>query len=66
MVTKKIIEYLDNSISLERAIELIKRNTRRFAKRQLTWFRKDQRINWFDVNEKTNFNELADKIIASL
>ena len=37
---KEIISYLKNEISLERAVELIKRNTRRFAKRQMTWFRK--------------------------
>ncbi|MDZ7624127.1 MAG: hypothetical protein U5J96_06745 [Ignavibacteriaceae bacterium] len=38
-------------ISLERAIELIKRNTRHYAKRQMTWFRKDERIHWFDVKK---------------
>lgn len=41
---KEIIDYLENKISLEKAVELIKRNTRRYAKRQLTWFRKDERI----------------------
>jgi tRNA dimethylallyltransferase len=44
---KEIIEYLDKKISFDEAIELIKRNTRHFAKRQLTWFTKDQEINWF-------------------
>ncbi len=45
---KEIIQHLDGEISLERAIDLIKRNTRHYAKRQLTWFRKDKRIQWFE------------------
>jgi len=52
---KEIIEYLEGNISLDRAIELIKRNTRHYAKRQLTWFRKDERIKWFNIN---GFDEL--------
>ncbi len=63
---KEIADYLGGKIQLERAVELIKRNTRRFAKRQLTWFRKDKRIVWLDVNEKTDFPELADKIIKKV
>jgi tRNA dimethylallyltransferase len=43
----EIFEYLDGNISLEQAIELIKKNTRQYAKRQLTWFRKDNEIKWF-------------------
>ncbi|RLD12303.1 MAG: tRNA (adenosine(37)-N6)-dimethylallyltransferase MiaA [Chlamydiae bacterium] len=46
---KELLSYLNGEFSLERAIELIKRNTRRFAKHQLTWFRKDERIDWFDI-----------------
>ena len=55
---KEIISYLDKEITLERAVELIKRNTRRYAKRQMTWFRKDDRINW------TNINSIDDLINA--
>ena len=46
---KELLAHLNGEYSLDRAIELIKRNTRRFAKHQLTWFRKDERIEWFDV-----------------
>lgn len=60
---KEIISYLKNEITLERAIELIKRNTRRFAKRQMTWFGKDKRINWFDVNHKKDIDSIAEKIV---
>jgi len=44
----EIFNYLDGMIQLEDAIALIKQNTRRFAKRQLTWFRKDEQIHWFE------------------
>lgn len=48
----EIFEYLDANISLEQAIESIKQNTRRFAKRQITWFKKLENIVWFDPNQK--------------
>ncbi len=63
---KEIIAYLNNEIDLEEAIRLIKRNTRRYAKRQLTWFRKDERITWFNINERKELNNIAEKIIASI
>ena len=63
---KEIIQYLDGINSLERSVELIKRNTRHYAKRQMTWFRKDKRINWFDVNDLNEFDIIAKKIIAAL
>ena len=47
----EIFDYLDGMISLEQAIENIKQNTRRFAKRQLTWFRKDEEIKWFETGQ---------------
>ncbi len=43
---KELFSYFDGEISLEKAVELIKRNSRHFAKRQLTWFRRDKEINW--------------------
>lgn len=55
---KEIIEFLENKISLENAIEKIKRNTRRFAKRQITWFKKDQSISWYNYDEIVKINEL--------
>ncbi|TDN81598.1 tRNA dimethylallyltransferase [Salegentibacter sp. 24] len=45
---KELFCFLDGEISLEAAVDEIKKNTRRFAKRQLTWFRKDPEIHWFD------------------
>ncbi len=46
---KELVAHFKGETSLEETISLIKRNTRRFAKRQMTWFRRDERIVWFDV-----------------
>jgi tRNA dimethylallyltransferase len=54
---KEIIDYLKGELTKDRAIELLKRNTRRFAKRQLTWFRRVKEIQWFDVTELERWNE---------
>lgn len=48
---KELFSYLDGKCDLDEAIRLIKQNTRRYAKRQLTWFKKDKRINWIDLSE---------------
>ena len=45
---KEINQYLDGVIDLDKAVELIKRDTKRFAKRQMTWLRKDDEISWFE------------------
>jgi len=45
---KEIFEYLDGDLSLDEAVSEIKKNTRRFAKRQGTWFRRDKEIEWFE------------------
>lgn len=49
---KELFQYFDGKTDLETAISEIKKNTRRFAKRQLTWFRKDSEIKWFEFDEK--------------
>ena len=63
---KEIIEFLEDKISLERAVELIKRNTRRFAKRQMTWFRKDTRIKWIDINSDEDLSAAPQIILKHL
>ncbi len=45
---REIIDYLEGKINLEQAIKLIQQNTRRYAKRQLTWFKRDSRIHWIE------------------
>ncbi len=53
---REIIAYLDQHYDLPEAIRLIKRNTRRFAKRQLTWFKKDPAFNWFLLTDEDDKN----------
>ena len=50
---RQMIQYFNGEISLERAVELIKRDTRHFAKRQLTWFRHDPNIQWVEKQGKS-------------
>lgn len=59
---RELNEYFNNNISLERAKELIKQNTRHYAKRQFTWFNNQMKdIEWFDV-DYNNFNNTINKI----
>lgn len=57
---KELFNYFDGEWSLEFAISEIKKNTRRFSKRQLTWFKKDENTTWF------SFDSLPEKIIESI
>ena len=63
---KEIIQYLAGFHSLEKAIELIKRNTRHYAKRQMTWFKKDKRIHWFEVKKLDDIDSIADIIVKDI
>jgi tRNA dimethylallyltransferase len=49
---KELFEYLDEEISLEKAMDKIKKNTRHYAKRQLTWFKKDTNFTWFSPQDE--------------
>lgn len=59
---RQIIEYLQGRIVLEEAIRIWKRDTRRFAKRQMTWFRKEPAVHWLDASE--NAEKTAQKILT--
>ncbi|MFA9424114.1 MAG: tRNA (adenosine(37)-N6)-dimethylallyltransferase MiaA [Sedimentibacter sp.] len=59
---KEIIEYLDGNITLEEAVNILKRNTRRFAKRQYTWFLKDENVKWFQIENLDEINMTLEKI----
>ena len=48
---REIFDHFDGKCSLEEAIELVKRNSRRYAKRQMTWFRRDERVGWFSPKD---------------
>lgn len=55
---KEILDYLDGKLTLEEAIYILKRETRHFAKRQLTWFRREKEVIWMDKS-KFNYDETA-------
>lgn len=63
---KEIISYLENEISLERAVELIKRNTRRYAKRQITWFKADKRIDWLSIEHESDISNASEYILQKV
>jgi tRNA dimethylallyltransferase len=54
---KELFSYFDGLCTLDEAIDLIKRNSRKYARKQLTWFRRDTDIHWFEPHQ-------ADQIIA--
>ena len=61
---KEILEYMQNKISLENAVEEIKKNTKRYAKRQMTWFRKETDIRWFTHDEKDRVISLLERCLT--
>jgi len=54
---KELFDYLDNKITLKTAVEQIKTNTRQYAKRQMTWFKRDKEIKWFDTGDDQAIHE---------
>lgn len=66
---KEILEYLDGEITLDEAIYKIKRDSRHFAKRQLTWFKREKDVIWIDRSEKDEndvLNEMTNRINSIL
>ncbi|WP_246273163.1 tRNA (adenosine(37)-N6)-dimethylallyltransferase MiaA [Candidatus Hakubella thermalkaliphila] len=63
---KEVMLYLQGKIDFEEMVRLIKRNSRRLAKKQLTWFRRDPRILWLDVSSGENEGELVNQMIRVL
>ncbi|MEG6568230.1 tRNA (adenosine(37)-N6)-dimethylallyltransferase MiaA [Thermoanaerobacterium thermosaccharolyticum] len=63
---KEIAEYLDGNVTFDEAISNLKKRTRRYAKRQITWFKSYKIINWFYVDDYIDFEELKKNIICFL
>jgi tRNA dimethylallyltransferase len=62
---KELFEFFENKISREKAIELIKRNSRRYAKRQMTWWAKDKDIGWFHPEQQQDMLDyIAESLVA--
>jgi tRNA dimethylallyltransferase len=62
---KEIFDYLDGNHSLEEAVRLIKRNTRHYAKRQLTYWGRDEEIKWLEIGNQLPSSE-TNLILTSL
>lgn len=60
---KEILEYLKGSCSLDEALEQVKMRSRRYAKRQLSWFRRDGRVRWINLDE-TDLDEARDIVLS--
>ncbi len=60
---KEIIGYLEGAYSLEEAMDILKRDTRRYAKRQLTWFRRYENIHWYNLSNYDSCENLAECIL---
>lgn len=56
----ELFDYLDNKYSLDEAVELIKKNTRHYAKRQMTWFKKDETINWIRPDDRAQLKKITE------
>ena len=63
---KELLDYFAGAYDLAEAVRLIKRNTRRYAKRQMTWFRKYEDMTWFDVGRDLPFEEQVEEMAAWL
>lgn len=63
---KEMLDYLDGNTTLEEAIYILKRDTRHFAKRQLTWFRREKEVFWLEKEENTTNEKLLNIILDVL
>ena len=63
---KEIVSALRGEITTERAVELIKQGSRRYAKRQWTWFRHDARTQWFDYTDFPSADMLREALLARM
>ena len=60
---REFFDYFDGKISYDEAVELIKRNTRRYAKRQMTWFRRDNSTRWLTPDELARAVEIVEEVL---
>ncbi|RUQ30632.1 tRNA (adenosine(37)-N6)-dimethylallyltransferase MiaA [Peribacillus cavernae] len=61
---KELYDYFDGTLALDEALEALKQNSRRYAKRQLTWFRNKMDVNWFDMTAAGDFSKKFEEISA--
>lgn len=61
---KEIIDYLEGNCTLDEAVEILKRDTRHYAKRQITWFKRERNVIWIDKDNYANDDEIIEYIIS--
>lgn len=62
---KELFSYLEGNLSLPEAVDMIKKNTRNYAKRQLTWFKKEENTTWFDIETEGLIPRIVEKFAKS-
>jgi tRNA dimethylallyltransferase len=62
---KELFSYMEGNLSLTEAVNMIKKHTRNYAKRQLTWFRKEENTTWFDAESKDLISDIIEKFVKS-
>lgn len=60
---KEVLEYIDGEKTLDETVDLIKKRTRNYAKRQMTWFRKMENVRFMDMSSIKNISDIADEIV---
>jgi tRNA dimethylallyltransferase len=63
---RELLAHLDGETSLDEAVELIKRNTRRYAKRQVTWFKSEEGVRWLKYSHRDELPMLAERIATEI
>jgi tRNA dimethylallyltransferase len=61
---KEVFQYFDGHLTYDELITLIQRNSRHYAKRQMTWFQNSVNTKWFDIDSDTNLSDLSDEILT--
>ncbi len=62
---KEVIQYIDGKIDFNVCVQQVKQNSRRYAKRQLTWFRNEKDIKWFGINDKNDMEKILSQILKT-
>ncbi|MDM8516638.1 tRNA (adenosine(37)-N6)-dimethylallyltransferase MiaA [Desulfobacterales bacterium HSG16] len=61
---RQMLDYINGNMEWDEAVRILKRDTRRYAKRQFTWFRKDKEINWFEPDQISKITNLIDNFLS--
>ena len=62
---KEVIQYIDGKIDFNVCVKQVKQNSRRYAKRQLTWFRNEKDVKWFGINDKNDMMKISSQILKT-